>query len=159
MKIPRNLLVIAATAVAGICFASAAQAQASRTWVSGTGLDTNPCSRTQPCLTFAGAFANTLAGGEINVLDPGGYGNLTINKSISIYNDGAGEAGIVVSGVNAIVINAGATDVVNLRGLTLNGQGGNLESISFPPAASASRNASFSNSAPASTSRQAPTSR
>jgi hypothetical protein len=103
-----------------------AGAQASRTFVSGTGLDTNPCSRTQPCLTFAAALAATVAGGEINVLDPGGFGNVTINKSVSIYNDGVGEAGIVVSGTNAIVINAGVNDVINLRGLVLNGQGGNL---------------------------------
>jgi len=82
-----------------------AKAQATRTWVSGTGRDSNPCSRTQPYLPFATALAATLAGGEINVLDPGGYGSVTINKSISIYNDGAGEAGIVVSGTNAIVIN------------------------------------------------------
>jgi hypothetical protein len=126
MKNLTNLGAIAATAIAGIIFASPAQAQVSRTWVSGTGLDTNPCSRTQPCLTFATALAATAAGGEINVLDPGGFGNVTINKSVSIYNDGAGEAGIVVSGVNAIVINAAATDVINLRGLVLNGQGGNL---------------------------------
>jgi hypothetical protein len=103
-----------------------AYGQASRTFVSGVGSDTDPCSRTAPCKTFAVAYAATLAGGEINVLDPGGFGSLTINKSISIYNDGAGVAGIVVSGTNAIVINAGVNDVVNLRGLTLNGQGGSL---------------------------------
>jgi hypothetical protein len=102
-----------------------AGAQASRTWVSGAGLDTNPCSRTQPCLTFAAAFAVTATGGEINVLDPGGFGSVTINRAVSIYNDGAGEAGIVVSSTNAIIINAGTADV-NLRGLTLNGQGGGL---------------------------------
>ncbi len=103
-----------------------AHAQANRTWVSGLGTDSGACSRTAPCLTFAFALGVTNAGGEINVLDPGGFGNVTINKSISIYNDGVGEAGIVVTGVNAIVINAGATDVINLRGLTLNGQGGSL---------------------------------
>jgi len=115
-------------AVIGLALPAMAPAygQATRTWVSGTGLDTNPCSRTAPCLTFAFALTQTAAGGEINVLDPGGFGNLSINKSISIYNDGAGEAGIITSGVNGIVINAGVNDVINLRGLTLNGQGGNL---------------------------------
>ena len=93
----------------------------SRTWVSGTGNDGNDCSRGTPCQTFAGAYGKTLAGGEIDVLDPGGYGALTITGPISIYNDGVGEAGILVSGANGIVISAGASDVVNLRGLIFNG--------------------------------------
>ena len=100
-----------------------ASAQASRTWVSGTGSDGNPCSRAQPCQTFAAALTATAAGGEISVLDPGGFGSVTITKSVSIYNDGVGTAGIVTAGTNAIVINAGANDVINLRGLTLNGLG------------------------------------
>jgi hypothetical protein len=114
-------LVLCLLALVTVLASAPAAAQASRTWVSGTGSDSNPCSRTLPCLTFAVALAATTAGGEINVLDPGGFGSVAINKSVSIYNDGAGEAGIVVSGVNAIVINAGANDVINLRGLTLNG--------------------------------------
>ncbi len=69
-------------------FASFAQAQATRTWVSGVGDDVNPCSRTAPCKTFAGAISKTAAGGEINILDPGGYGAVTITKSITI--DGVG---------------------------------------------------------------------
>ncbi len=69
-------------------FASLAQAQATRTWVSGVGDDVNPCSRTAPCKTFAGAISKTAAGGEINILDPGGYGAVTITKSITI--DGVG---------------------------------------------------------------------
>jgi hypothetical protein len=112
----------------GLVFAvwsSPAGAQAARTWVSGTGLDTNPCTRAAPCATFAVAFAATLTGGEISVVDSGAYGSLTINKAISITNDGAGEAGIVVSSTNAIIINAGTADV-NLRGLVLNGQGSGL---------------------------------
>jgi len=108
-----------------VLLSSPAGAQASRTWVSGTGLDTNPCSRAAPCATFATAFAATSPGGEISVVDSGAYGSLTINKAISITNDGAGEAGILVSGANAIIINAGTADV-NLRGLVLNGQGGGL---------------------------------
>src|SRR5215469_11204662 len=83
---------------------SLAQAQATRTWVSGVGDDANPCSRTAPCKTFAGAISKTTAGGEINVLDPGGFGAVTITKSISIYNEGVGEAGVLVPGINGIVI-------------------------------------------------------
>src|SRR5471030_858435 len=63
---------------------STAMAQATRTWVSGVGDDVNPCSRTAPCKTFAGAISKTLADGEINCLDPGGWGALTITKSIKI---------------------------------------------------------------------------
>jgi hypothetical protein len=97
-----------------------ADAQATRTWVSGTGNDGNPCSRTQPCATFTRALAVTIAGGEINVLDPGDYGSVVIDKSVSIINDGAGEAGIVATtGFDVITINAGTTDVVNVRGLVL----------------------------------------
>ena len=98
-----------------------ANAQATRTWVSGVGVDGNPCSRTAPCKTFAFAIGQTAAGGQISVLDPGGYGGVTITKSISIVNDGSGEAGILASGSNAIVVSAGATDVVHLRGLVIDG--------------------------------------
>jgi hypothetical protein len=96
-------------------------AQATRTNVSGVGDDANPCSRTAPCKTFAGAISKTLAGGEITVLDVGGFGAVTITKPISITNDGVGEAGVLVAGTNAIIINAGANDVVNLRGLVIDG--------------------------------------
>src|SRR5215204_92373 len=74
-------------------------AQATRTWVSGVGDDANPCSRTAPCKTFAGAISKTAAGGEINVLDPGGFGGVTITKSISILAEGV-TAGVLVSGTN-----------------------------------------------------------
>src|SRR6516162_524874 len=83
---------------------NSAHAQATRTWVSGVGDDANPCSRTAPCKTFAGAISKTATFGEINALDPGGFGAVTITKSISIYNDGVGEAGVLVSGTNGIVI-------------------------------------------------------
>jgi hypothetical protein len=95
-------------------------AQATRTWVSGVGDDANPCSRTAPCKTFAGAISKTAEGGEINALDPGGYGAVTINKSITISGDGT-MAGVVVSGTNAIIVNAGPGDVVILRNLVLDG--------------------------------------
>ena len=100
---------------------NSAHAQATRTWVSGVGDDANPCSRTAPCKTFAGAISKTATFGEINALDPGGFGAVTITKSISIYNEGVGEAGVLVSGTNGIVISVGPTDVVNLRGLVIDG--------------------------------------
>ena len=67
---------------------SVANAQATRTWISGVGDDANPCSRTAPCKTFAGAISKTAAGGEIDVLDPGGFGAVTITKAITL--DGGG---------------------------------------------------------------------
>jgi hypothetical protein len=100
----------------------AAYGQATRTWVSGVGDDANPCSRTAPCKTFAGSISKTAAGGEINCLDPGGFGGVTITKSLTIkchYTEG----GVLVSGTNAIVINAAATDRVTLKGLDINGIG------------------------------------
>jgi parallel beta helix pectate lyase-like protein len=109
--------------VALICgfVAARAEAQVGRTWVSGgVGNDANPCSRTAPCKTFAGALSKTAAGGEINVTDPGGFGSVTIDKSITIDGNGV-LAGIVAGGVDGIVINAGANDIVTLRNLDING--------------------------------------
>src|SRR5881628_573940 len=103
-------------------FAGPANAQATRTWVSGVGDDANPCSRTAPCKTFAGAISKTATGGEINVLDPGGFGAVTITKSITISSEGF-EAGVLVSGTNAIIVNAGNTANVVLRGLDIEGLG------------------------------------
>jgi hypothetical protein len=108
---------------------SLAHAQATRTWVSGVGDDANPCSRTAPCKTFAGAISKTATGGEINVLDPGGFGGVTITKSITISSEGL-EAGVLVSGTNAIIVNVpNATDVVVLRGLDIEGLGTGLSGI------------------------------
>lgn len=108
-------------------FASISQAQATRTWVSGVGDDVNPCSRTAPCKTFAGAISKTQRGGEIDTLDPGGYGAVTLTKSITL--DGTGTlGGILSSGVNGIIINI-APNVddpfrqVTIRGLSINGAG------------------------------------
>jgi hypothetical protein len=85
---------------------NAAQAQATRTWVSGVGDDVNPCSRTAPCKTFAGAISKTATGGEISVLDPGGFGAVTITKAITIDGGtGSGWASILHSGVPGIIIN------------------------------------------------------
>src|SRR6476620_11357581 len=105
-----------------------AHAQATRTWVSGVGDDANPCSRTAPCKTFAGAISKTATGGEINVLDPGGFGAVTITKSITISSEGF-EAGVLVSGTNGIIVSAGAADVVVLRGLDIEGLGTGLDGI------------------------------
>jgi hypothetical protein len=98
--------------------------QASRTWVSGVGDDANPCSRTAPCKTFAGAISKTAAGGEIDALDPGGFGALTITKAITLDGGGGQVASVLVSGTNGIVVQAGANDVVILRNLRINGIAG-----------------------------------
>lgn len=124
-------LAIVLSASFALLLPASAQAQATRTWVSGVGDDANPCSRTAPCKTFAGAISKTAAGGEISVLDPGGYGAVTITKAISITNDGAGEAGILVAGANGIIVSAGANDVINLRGLIIDGAGTGLNGIRF----------------------------
>lgn len=107
-----------------------ASAQATRTWVSGVGDDANPCSRTAPCKTFAGAISKTATNGEINVLDPGGFGGVTITKAITISAEGV-EAGVLVSGTNGIVINAPSNAVVVLRGLDIEGLGTGLNGIRF----------------------------
>ena len=95
----------------------------SRTWVSATsGSDSNPCTRTSPCLTFAAALAQTPAGGEIDVLDPGDFGPVTITKSLSIYGDASGVADTTTSsGTSGIVISAGSSDVISLHGLVFDG--------------------------------------
>jgi hypothetical protein len=98
-----------------------AMAQATRTWVSGVGDDVNPCSRTAPCKTLAGAISKTATGGEINVLDPGGFGAVTITKSITI--DGSGIIGsILSSGTNGIIVNA-PNGLVTIRNFSINGTG------------------------------------
>ena len=117
-----------ALSLAMLLYVVPAQAQATRTWVSGVGDDANPCSRTAPCKTFAGAISKTAAGGEINVLDPGGFGGVTITKSITISSEGF-EAGVLVSGTNGIIINALSTDTVVLRGLDIEGLGTGLVGI------------------------------
>lgn len=105
-----------------------ASAQATRTWVSGVGDDVNPCSRTAPCKTFAGAISKTAARGEINCIDSGGFGAVTITKSITIDCVGV-IAGVLVSGANGIVINALPTDTVILRNLDINGIGTGVNGI------------------------------
>jgi hypothetical protein len=119
-----------AFAVAMLAALPAAHAQATRTWVSGVGDDINPCSRTAPCKTFAGAISKTAAGGEISVLDPGSFGALTITKSITV--DGQGQlAGVLAAGVNGITVNAAATDKVVIRNISIQGAGTGLSGIRF----------------------------
>ena len=120
-------------AVFAVCLfcGSLANAQATRTWVSGVGDDANPCSRTAPCKTFAGAISKTAAGGEINCLDPAGFGAVTITKSIMI-DCRHTVGGVLASSVNGIIINAGANDKIILRGLDIDGDGvGGLDGIRF----------------------------
>lgn len=119
-----------------LALASAAQAQATRTWVSGVGDDVNPCSRTAPCKTFAGAISKTAKDGEISVLDPGGFGAVTITKSIYINGThGAGYGSILNSLVNGVIINI--TDVndirkaVRLRALDINGASTGINGVSI----------------------------
>jgi len=123
-------IALSLTVLATLLCAASSHAQATRTWVSGVGDDANPCSRTAPCKTFAGAISKTAPAGEINVLDPGGFGAVTITKSITISSEGF-EAGVLVSGTNGVVISAGPSDVVTLRGLDFNGLGTGLSGIKF----------------------------
>src|SRR2546430_16337456 len=127
-SVTRVLAAIGMIAAALSFSAGAAQAQATRTWVSGVGDDANPCSRTAPCKTFAGAISKTAAHGEINVLDPGGFGAVTITKAITI-DSGPFNGGVLVSGTNGIIVNAAATDNVTLRGLDIDGLDNSLDGI------------------------------
>lgn len=121
-----------AIAIFMFAFASMTQAQATRTWVSGVGDDVNPCSRTAPCKTFAGAISKTAAGGEIDCLDPGGFGAVTITKSITLDGTtGSGFGSILASATNGVNINDSAsgspnTIKVTLRNLSINGAGTTL---------------------------------
>jgi len=123
-------LAVGAIALAASLSTPMAQAQATRTWVSGVGDDVNPCSRTAPCKTFAGAISKTAAGGEINCLDPGGYGAVTITKSMTIDCTGT-FASILASGTTGVNVNDSATGtpntiIVQLKCLSINGSGTTL---------------------------------
>lgn len=121
----------ASWALLGMLFLTgSAFAQATRTWVSGVGDDVNPCSRTAPCKTLAGAISKTQAKGVISILDPGGYGAVTITKAITI--DGSAVNGsMLASGTNGIVVAAGATDVVRIRNVSLEGVSTGASGIRF----------------------------
>jgi hypothetical protein len=119
-----------AAATLAVGFSTVANAQ-TRTWVSGTGADANPCSRTAPCQTFAGAFAKTATNGEISVLDPGGFGTVTISKSITINGDGT-LAGILNAGTAGIIVNITTnltTDKVVIRNISIQGAGTGTDGV------------------------------
>ena len=118
MELKKLLVVVFVFFLTGLC-ASSGSAQATRTWVSGVGDDVNPCSRTAPCKTFAGAISKTAAGGEIDCLDPGGFGSVTVTKSLTL-DCTATQGSILGAGTNGIVINGDAVSV-RIRGLSLNG--------------------------------------
>ncbi|HEX7823060.1 MAG TPA: hypothetical protein VF463_20870 [Sphingobium sp.] len=122
MNIFRRLALILALAFTGMGLSSPASAQATRTWISGVGDDANPCSRTAPCKTFPGAISKTASGGEINCLDPGGFGGVTITKSITLKCDEASNGGVLVAATNAIIINGSGIEV-SLIGLDIEGLG------------------------------------
>jgi hypothetical protein len=126
MKNRRKFLTLGLFGLSVFAAAATVQAQATRTWVSGVGDDVNPCSRTAPCKTFAGAISKTATGGEINCLDPGGFGAVTITKSLTI--DCSGTFGsTLASSMNGMVINIPASEAgntVRIRGVSINGAGG-----------------------------------
>lgn len=119
-----NILAVAAFL---LMVTSMANAQATRTWVSGVGDDVNPCSRTAPCKTFAGAISKTATNGEISVLDPGGFGTLNITKSITVNGDGT-LAGVLSSLTTGFIVNNAAADVT-LRNISINGAGNGTDGI------------------------------
>jgi len=106
-----------------------AQAQATRTWVSGVGDDANPCSRTAPCKTFAGAISKTAVNGEINCLDPAGYGAVTITKAMAIVCQFT-EGGVLVGAGNGINVSDASPDSVLLEGLDFQGSGVGTQGVS-----------------------------
>src|ERR1700726_1077318 len=126
MKTKLAVSILAVLAVL-VLASTPAYAQATRTWVSGVGDDANPCSRTAPCKTWPGAIAKTAAGGEIDALDPGGFGTVTITKAITLDGGGGQVASILAApGINGVNISAGASDVIILRNLRINGAGGGI---------------------------------
>jgi hypothetical protein len=127
-KFNLSLRVLAIFAFA-VMFTTIANAQATRTWVSGVGDDVNPCSRTAPCKTFAGAISKTAANGEMNALDPGGFGTINITKSMTIDGVNPGMASILAAGTTGVIVNALSTDTVILRNLTINGAGTGVNGI------------------------------
>src|SRR5512141_2116109 len=106
----RQTLTALAVVVFTLTIVSVAQAQATRTWVSGVGDDANPCSRTAPCKTFAGAISKTAAGGEIDVLDPGDFGAVTVSKAMIIDGRLAPVAGTAAAG--SVTVSTAAGDRV-----------------------------------------------
>lgn len=133
--VPRPLRPLLAAGLLVLFLPAAASGQATRTWVSGVGDDVNPCSRTAPCKTFAGAISKTAEGGEINALDPGGFGAVTITKAITIDTRNT-QGGVLNQLSNGIVVNAGPDDDVVLKGLDILGS-----SSGSPPTTCIEKNA------------------
>ena len=129
MRVTKLSIAVLGAILGCVLYVLPAQAQASRTWVSGVGDDVNPCSRTAPCKTFAGAISKTADKGEINCLDSGGFGALTITKNIAIKCEGV-IGGVLAAGVNGITINS-ATAKVILEGLDINGFGTGINGINI----------------------------
>src|SRR5580704_11050924 len=131
-----KLLALPCALIGVLLFTSPASAQASRTWVSGVGDDANPCSRTAPCKTFAGAISKTALNGEIDCLDPGGFGTVTITKSITIDCSGTfgSDLNAGTNGINIPFDSFGGTDVrktVNIRGVSFQGFDSGIVGVSI----------------------------
>jgi hypothetical protein len=128
----RSLFSILAISLFSLVHIDPAAAQ-TRTWVSGLGSDANPCDRTAPCLTLAAAVSKTATGGEVNCLDPGGFGvgGVTITRSITISCPSTGTAGVLVGGGNAIVVNTPANSEVLLEGLDIDGLGQSAHGVNI----------------------------
>jgi len=129
LRFSLNILAVAAFV---LTVTSMASAQATRTWVSGVGDDANPCSRTAPCKTFAGAISKTATDGEIDALDPGGFGAVTITKSVTIDGSPTGMAGILASLTTAVIINIqvnSGSNTVQLRNISMNGAGNGINGV------------------------------
>jgi hypothetical protein len=140
----RRFALLSVLPVLVVLFTDSAKAQAQRTYVSGVGDDANPCSRTAPCKTFAGAISKTSAFGEINTLDPGGFGAVTITKSITISNEGTGESGVIdglntsLSGINFLT--QGTLNVERCQVFEFNGSATTGAGINFQPSGTATLN-------------------
>ena len=129
-KITLALAILGTTLVPAL-YTAPAHAQATRTWVSGVGDDANPCSRTAPCKTFAGAISKTATGGEINCLDPAGFGALTITKAINIDCRSVSNGGVLITGTPGITVAAGPADKVTLDGLDIFSTGTGTNGVNF----------------------------
>jgi len=123
---PTWLLSAAAVLACAGAMTLTAQAQTTRSWVSGTGDDANPCSRTAPCKTFPGAYSKTAVGGEIDALDPGGFGTISIGHAITIDGGGGQVASILASNTVGITVNAGTGDHVQIQNIRINGAGSTI---------------------------------
>lgn len=139
MSITARQIVTAVVFLAACLSTGTASATLSRAWVSGKGTDQASCGPiATPCRSLQYVHDNIISpAGEIDVLDPAGYGSLTITKSLSVINDGGGTAGVLApSGGNGITINAGSSDRITLRGLTIEGSGNAANGVLFNSGAS-----------------------